>query len=180
MIYYLTKFQKVTLDLELILGTLGARREYTQDGNASSSLATTHTFTPIGNLPEPSHLLACLWVVGLNRKTWRKPTQTREYAQKFHTGSNLSSRSNQGSWSDEAAIRFYPLQHHAAVWHKMKDAYDFCTNLYIREREEYRMMGWPHWRKSENQEKKVTEINIAREEQDDWRSIWEKGEEVDE
>uniref|UniRef100_A0AAR2LSE7 Nucleoprotein TPR n=1 Tax=Pygocentrus nattereri TaxID=42514 RepID=A0AAR2LSE7_PYGNA len=47
----------------------------------------THTLTPRGNLACPIGLTACLWTVGGNRRTRRKPTQTRgEHANSTQRG----------------------------------------------------------------------------------------------
>ncbi|KAL6480972.1 hypothetical protein MHYP_G00090520 [Metynnis hypsauchen] len=49
----------------------------------------THTLTPRGNLACPIGLTACLWTVGGNWRTRRKPTQR---TCKLHTERNLADR----------------------------------------------------------------------------------------
>lgn len=76
----------VTVDLESILGTLGARNKPCMGYQAITrhhAQTSTHAFTPRGSLEEPVHLPACLWEVTGNWRTER--TQICGEHEKFHT-----------------------------------------------------------------------------------------------
>ncbi|KAL7868505.1 hypothetical protein SRHO_G00098890 [Serrasalmus rhombeus] len=85
--------------LEPIPAVFGRKAGYTLDRSPVHRRAdrqtqtVTHTLTPRGNSACPIGLTACLWTVGGNRRTRRKPTQTRgEHANSTQRGPWLPGR----------------------------------------------------------------------------------------
>ncbi|KAK3557518.1 hypothetical protein QTP70_028342 [Hemibagrus guttatus] len=70
--------------LTAYMASSGIKAGYTLDGVPTHGRAHTHSFTT-GYLETPISREACLWTVGGNRSTRRKPTKHGENMQTPHT-----------------------------------------------------------------------------------------------